>query len=54
MVQDKRFDSANSLITNTMNALNEMTGDRTSSRMCVMIGVLFVALVILYQFFKKH
>lgn len=50
---DKRFDSANSLINSTMQTLNDMVNDRTSSRMCAMIAAFFFFLVIMYYMMKK-
>lgn len=52
-LQDKRFDHSNNAIAGAMGALTDMVNDRTGSRVCAMVGVIFVTLVVAYLLFFK-
>lgn len=49
---DKRFDGANSLVSNTLASLSQMVNDRPATRMCTIVAVFFVALLVLFRLVK--
>lgn len=50
---DRRFESANTLISQTSALLADMVSDRTAPRTCVLIAIFFFTLLIVYYLIRK-